>query len=149
MKLLVQSIALSIGVLSAATSFADTTLAASTAASAPAKTVTSTTSIKAVTPVGSAATTLKAAAPAVPTVPAVKTTTVTQTKTVTNTVKSGLPTVAAAGGGSGKVWINANSKAWHCSNSKFYGKTKKGEYVTVDAAKSKGYHQDPHEQCTL
>lgn len=47
-------------------------------------------------------------------------------------------TAPAAGGGAGKVWVN--DKVYHCSQSKFYGKTKKGEYMTEADAKAKGAH---------
>lgn len=44
----------------------------------------------------------------------------------------------AAGGGAGKVWVNG--KVYHCEGTKFYGKTKKGEYMTEADAKAKGAH---------
>jgi hypothetical protein len=50
------------------------------------------------------------------------------------------PASQAPGGGAGKVWVNAASKVYHCEGSKYYGKTKKGEYMTEAAAKAQGAH---------
>ena len=48
------------------------------------------------------------------------------------------PTTAAAGGGHGKVWVNTHSKVYHCEADAYYGKTKKGEYLTESEAKASG-----------
>lgn len=57
-------------------------------------------------------------------------------------------TAAAAGGGSGKVWVNASSKTYHCEGSKFYGKTKTGQYMTEAEAKTKGNHAVKGKACS-
>jgi hypothetical protein len=54
----------------------------------------------------------------------------------------------AAAGGPGQVWVNPKSKVYHCSGTKWYGKTKDGSYMTESAAKAAGNHPDHGRACS-
>jgi hypothetical protein len=65
------------------------------------------------------------------------------------TATQGKPAAApAAGGGDGKVWVNSASKTYHCPGTKYYGKTKAGEYMSEADAKAKGNHPDHKKACS-
>jgi len=125
MKLLVKSLALSVGLLLTAHGFAQTPAApAKPAASAPAPAA------------KSGATVANPVAPATTAAPA----------PAKNMAKSTAP--AAPGGGDGKVWVNTASKVYHCAGTKYYGKTKAGEYMTEADAKAKGNHANNKKACS-
>ena len=54
---------------------------------------------------------------------------------------------APAVAGPGQVWVNTDSKIYHCPSSKFYGKTKKGEYMSESAAQAAGNRPDHGKAC--
>lgn len=54
----------------------------------------------------------------------------------------------AAGGGDGKVWVNTDSKVYHCQGSRYYGKTKQGSYMTESEAKAQGNRPDHGKACS-
>jgi hypothetical protein len=48
-------------------------------------------------------------------------------------------TTQSAGNPNVKVWVNTNSGVYHCPNTRWYGKTKSGQFMTQREAQAKGY----------
>jgi len=57
-------------------------------------------------------------------------------------------TQAAPGGGPGMVWVNTDSKVYHCQGDQWYGKTKSGQYMTESAAKAGGNRPSNNKPCS-
>ncbi len=56
------------------------------------------------------------------------------------------PTPATPAPTAGQVWVNG--KVYHCPSDKYYGKTKRGSYMTEDAAKAAGAHASGGKACS-
>jgi len=68
-----------------------------------------------------------------------KTTAAAKTKPSTANVPN---SVAAPGGGNGKVWVNTKSGVFHREGDEWYGKTKQGKYMTESEAIKAGYRAE-------
>jgi hypothetical protein len=53
---------------------------------------------------------------------------------------SSTPQPSSPAKGGGMVWVNTASGVYHKLGSRYYGKTKKGKYMTEADAKKAGYH---------
>ena len=69
------------------------------------------------------------------------------TQTVPRSTR-GQQSAATPGGGPGQVWVNASSKAYHCPSDRYYGRTKRGSYMTEAAAKASGAHPSGGKACS-
>ena len=66
-----------------------------------------------------------------------------------STAKKAVNTTAAtaAAAAPGQVWVNTDSKIYHCQGSQHFGKTKHGEHMQQAAAKAKGFKPAAGKEC--
>lgn len=57
-------------------------------------------------------------------------------------------TQPAPGGGPGKVWVNTSTHVYHCANDQWYGKTKRGMYMSESDAIAKGNRPSHGQRCS-
>ncbi len=100
---------------------------------------------------GSAASGNAAGATSAPPTPAASTSTAPTSKTAPEGAaprEVNHPAASAApGGGADKVWVNSNSKVYHCPADRWYGKTKNGAYMSEQEAIAQGNRADHHKAC--
>lgn len=56
-------------------------------------------------------------------------------------------TSPAPGGGPGLVWVNTDSKVYHCPGTRYYGTTKQGKYMSESEALHMGARADSGKAC--
>lgn len=54
----------------------------------------------------------------------------------------------APGGGNGQVWVNAETKVYHCQGDRYYGTTKNGKYMSEADAQKMGAKPSRNKPCS-
>ncbi|KVN11817.1 MULTISPECIES: hypothetical protein [unclassified Burkholderia] len=55
---------------------------------------------------------------------------------------------SAPAGTTGQVWVNTDTKVYHCAADKRYGKTQHGEYMPEAAARAQGFRASHGKACS-
>lgn len=68
-------------------------------------------------------------------------------KSAANTTSNKNASTAKVADPDAEVWVNKRSGLYHCPGSKFYGKAKDGESMTLKEAERRGYHPAEGKVC--
>src|SRR5215470_18556775 len=60
---------------------------------------------------------------------------------------TGTTTTTGPGNPNAKVWVNTATGVYHCAGTKWFGKTKAGEFMTQQEALDKNFHADHGKAC--